>query len=83
MINSAHDPAPSLAPIEGLFLINPDSVEARTLTQKSEKELYVDPSMTGTGTTALGLNPYNVSGGVLAIHAAPTPNYSDGVDGWR
>ena len=52
---------------------NPDSVAARTLPGTGEVELYVDPSMTGTGTTALGLNPYSESGGVLDLHAAPTP----------
>ena len=52
---------------------NPESAAARTLPGTGEVELYVDPSMTGTGTTALGLNPYSESGGVLDLHAAPTP----------
>ena len=36
-------------------------------------EFYVDPSLTGTGTTALGLNRYSLSGGILDLHAGPTP----------
>jgi beta-glucanase (GH16 family) len=52
---------------------NPDSVEARSLPETGEKELYVDTSLTGTGTTSLGLNPFSVSDGVLTIHAGPTP----------
>jgi hypothetical protein len=52
---------------------NADSVAARTLPSMGEVELYVDPSMTGTGTTALGLNPYSLSGGILDLHAGPTP----------
>ena len=52
---------------------NPNNPEARTLPGNGEKELYVDASLTGTGTTPLGLNPYSVSGGVLTIHAGPTP----------
>ena len=52
---------------------NPDSVAARTLPGTGEVELYVDALMTGTGTTALGLNPYSLSGGVLDLHAGPTP----------
>lgn len=51
-----------------------DSVEARTLTSNSEKELYVDPGFKGTGDTALGLNPFSIDKGVLTITAAPTPD---------
>ena len=52
---------------------NPNSLAARTLPGTGEVELYVDALMTGTGTTALGLNPYSVSGGILDLHAGPTP----------
>jgi beta-glucanase (GH16 family) len=52
---------------------NPDSTQARTLSGNGEKELYVDSLLTGTGTTPLGLNPYSESGGILTIHAGPTP----------
>ncbi|CAN7611999.1 family 16 glycosylhydrolase [Phenylobacterium sp. LjRoot225] len=40
----------------------------------SEQEVYVDPQFTGTGTTALGLNPFSIDDGVLTITAAPTPD---------
>jgi Ca2+-binding RTX toxin-like protein len=39
-----------------------------------EQEVYVDPNFAGTGTTALGLNPFSVSSGVLTITAAQTPD---------
>jgi beta-glucanase (GH16 family) len=32
-----------------------------------EREIYVDPQFAGTGTTALGLNPFSVNNGVLTI----------------
>ncbi|CAN7290260.1 family 16 glycosylhydrolase [Phenylobacterium sp. LjRoot225] len=38
-----------------------------------EREIYVDPQFAGTGTTALGLNPFSVSNGVLTISPALTP----------
>ena len=38
-----------------------------------EKEVYVDPQFAGTGATALGLNPFSISNGVLTITAAQTP----------
>ncbi|CAN7295207.1 family 16 glycosylhydrolase [Phenylobacterium sp. LjRoot225] len=38
-----------------------------------ELEVYVDPLFAGTGTTALGLNPFGVSNGALTITAALTP----------
>jgi len=46
---------------------------SRTLTGNGELEIYVDPAFSGTGSTALGLNPFSVSNGVLTITAAPTP----------
>jgi Ca2+-binding RTX toxin-like protein len=39
----------------------------------NEREVYVDPQFAGTGTTALGLNPFSVNNGVLTITASPTP----------
>ena len=44
-----------------------------TLPGNGEKELYVDPSYTGTGTTPLGLNPFSISNGVLNITADQAP----------
>jgi beta-glucanase (GH16 family) len=38
-----------------------------------EQEVYVDPNFAGTGKTALGLNPFKVSDGVLTITPALTP----------
>ncbi|QUD89133.1 Ig-like domain-containing protein [Phenylobacterium montanum] len=48
---------------------------SRTLTSNSEQEIYVDPSYAGSagGTTALGLNPFSISNGVLTITASQTP----------
>jgi len=43
---------------------------SRTLTPNHEQQLYVDPTLTGTGTTALGLNPFSIQNGVLSITAA-------------
>ncbi len=45
---------------------------ARTLT--GEKEIYIDPTMTGTGTTPIGISPFTVHDGVVTITAAPTPD---------
>ncbi len=45
---------------------------SRTLTPNHELELYVDASLTGTGKTALGVNPFSVNNGVLTITAAKT-----------
>jgi Ca2+-binding RTX toxin-like protein len=39
-----------------------------------EQEAYVDANFAGTGTTALGLNPFSVADGVLTITAAKTPD---------
>ncbi|WP_436049867.1 family 16 glycosylhydrolase [Phenylobacterium sp. LjRoot225] len=41
---------------------------------KQELEVYVDPQFAGTGTTALGLNPFSVSNGVLTITPGQTPD---------
>jgi len=49
------------------------SWQSRTLTLNHEKEIYVDPSYAGSGTTPLGINPFSISNGELTIHAAKTP----------
>ena len=46
---------------------------SRTLTSNNEQELYVDPSLTGTGSTPLGLDPFSIADGVLTITASKTP----------
>lgn len=43
-----------------------------TLSGNNEKEIYVYPSYTGSGTTALGLNPFSYANGVLTITATQT-----------
>jgi serralysin len=43
-----------------------------------EQEVYVDPSFAGTGSTALGVNPFSVTDGVLSITAAPTSSSTKG-----
>ena len=37
-----------------------------------EDQIYVDPTYKGTGTTALGINPFSINNGVLTITATPT-----------
>ncbi len=46
---------------------------SRTLQANGEKQIYVDPAYAGTGTTALGLNPFAIDGGNLSITIANTP----------
>jgi len=46
---------------------------SRTLAPNNEQEIYVDPSFAGSGTTALGLNPFSINNGVLTITASKTP----------
>ena len=53
--------------------LNSNSLGDRTL-YHGEQEIYVDPTMAGQGSKALGLNPFSVSNGVLTITAAPTPS---------
>ena len=43
-----------------------------TLPQNGEMQIYANPTLTGTGTTPLGINPFSVSNGVASIIAAPT-----------
>ena len=37
----------------------------------NEEQVYMDPAFAGTGTKALGVNPFSIDKGVLAITAAP------------
>ncbi|QUD89887.1 Ig-like domain-containing protein [Phenylobacterium montanum] len=46
---------------------------SRTLQPNGEQEIYVDAGYAGNGTTALGLNPFSISNGVLTITASKTP----------
>lgn len=50
------------------------SIYARTSLVNNEKQVYVDASATALGTTAVGINPFSVQDGVLAITAAKTPD---------
>ncbi len=43
---------------------------SRTLQQNHEQQIYVDPSLAGTGTKPLNINPFSVNNGVLSITAA-------------
>ncbi len=49
-----------------------DGLRARTLS--GEKEIYIDPTMKGAGTTPIGVSPFTIDKGVLTITAAPTPD---------
>ncbi|WP_395331135.1 family 16 glycosylhydrolase [Novosphingobium sp. BL-8H] len=42
-----------------------------TLTSNGERQLYVDADFKGSGSTSLGLNPFNIHDGVLDITAKP------------
>jgi beta-glucanase (GH16 family) len=53
---------------------NQSDWSSRTCPDNAELEIYVDPSYAGDGTTALGVNPFSVSNGVLSITANPTPS---------
>jgi serralysin len=44
---------------------------SRTLAANHELQIYVDPLLTGVGTTPLGLNPFSTTNGILNIHARP------------
>jgi Ca2+-binding RTX toxin-like protein len=48
----------------------PGTVASRTLA--GESEVYMDADWAGTGTKALGVNPFSIDKGVLTITAAPT-----------
>ena len=43
-----------------------------TLPQNGELQVYANPTLAGTGTTALGINPFSLNNGVVSITAAPT-----------
>jgi len=49
------------------------NLDNRTLRGNGELEIYVDPLLKGTGTAALGLNPFSLDNGVLTITATNTP----------
>ena len=53
------------------------SLDNRTLRGNGELEIYVDPLLKGTGTTALGLNPFSLDNGVLTITATNTPTAAE------
>ena len=48
-------------------------IDSHTLKPNGEIEVYVDPTFAGTGKTALGLNPFSITNGVLSITASKTP----------
>ena len=50
-----------------------EALDNRTLRGNGELEVYVDPQMKGTGSSALGLNPFRIENGVLTINATNTP----------
>lgn len=47
--------------------------QSRTLEPNVERQIYVDPGYTGSGSAPLGLDPFSVSDGVLTIRAKPVP----------
>jgi beta-glucanase (GH16 family) len=49
-------------------------VDSHTLRANGELEAFVDPAFAGTGSTALGLNPFSMHGGFLTIAANKTPD---------
>jgi beta-glucanase (GH16 family) len=50
-----------------------DSFDARTLRGNLEQQLYVDPGFKGTADVPLGLNPFEVSEGILHIKGQTAP----------
>ncbi len=46
---------------------------SHSLVNNGEREVYVYPGFTGTGTTDLGLNPFSINNGILSINANLTP----------
>ena len=46
----------------------------RTLPNNGDRQLYVDPGYTGTGSTPLGLNPFSINNGILSITADKAPS---------
>ncbi len=47
---------------------------SRTFAGNQEKEIYVDPTFRGAGSTALGINPFSIDDGTLSITARTTPS---------
>jgi len=48
------------------------ALPSRTLQGTGEQQIYVDPAYAGTGDTALGLNPFSITDGILNIRATAT-----------
>ncbi|MFC3070261.1 family 16 glycosylhydrolase [Phenylobacterium soli] len=46
-----------------------DGLAGHTLVRNNEAEIYVDPSFAGSGSQALGINPFSVSNGIATITA--------------
>jgi beta-glucanase (GH16 family) len=71
---SVYQPSQNKDGVWTLWGHDTDVVAGHTLLSNGEKQLYVDPLFKGTGTTALGLNPYFVQDGILNITASPIPS---------
>ena len=53
---------------------------AHSLTRNGELQVYMYPTFAGTGTTALGVDPFSVNGGVLNISASlATPSVANNI----
>ncbi|QUD86304.1 glycoside hydrolase family 16 protein [Phenylobacterium montanum] len=52
----------------------PGDWNSRTELGNAERQLYVDSAYKGSGSSALGLNPFWVSNGVVGLHAAMAPS---------
>jgi beta-glucanase (GH16 family) len=51
----------------------PNAFQSRTLQPNADRQIWVDPSFPGLGVEPLGLDPFDVSQGLLTIKAWPTP----------
>ncbi len=61
-----------------------NAINAHTLQNNGEAEMYVDPTFTGSGTTPLGLNPFSINNGILGITAnVVTPAISSQIYGYQ
>ena len=57
---------------------------SRTSTRTGDQEIFVDPAYAGSGTTALGINPFSINDGVLTITASKSPTADLGaLDGYQ
>lgn len=50
-----------------------NQIGSRTLLDNREQQIYVDPTLAGTGPAPLKLNPFKIQDGVLQITASPMP----------